>query len=268
MSDRLQNIVIVLERPKDLVNIGGVVRVMLNTGISRLRLIEPDDFEPRRVRGIAHRSEHLLDKVELYETVTEALADVVWVVGTSARSRAVNTNAAHPRNIAPSLLERAVDGPLAILFGREDRGLTNEGMDRCHEVVVIPTAPGYSSLNLAQACMVVCYELMLAAGGFTGEHELGQGKKARRSPPATREEIERTFGALEKGLEEIDFFKSRSATLTLRPLRSLIGRAAPTQREINLLEAIGARIAHQARWWRRGEESTGTEAEPDGPEES
>jgi len=239
----LDNIVIVLDEPKDLVNIAGVVRVMLNTGLSRLRLVAPDEFDAYRIGGIAHHSEHLVETIELYDDLPSAVADAVWVVGTSARPRAVHTNAAHPRSIAPRLLERAAEGPVAMLFGREDRGLTNEGIDLCREVVTIPTAPEYSSLNLAQACLVLCYELLLAAGRFEDEEALGRGKRARATPPATQEEIERMYAALADGLSRIGFFKGdRQPADVLRTLRSLLGRAAPNEREARLVQAIGHKI--------------------------
>jgi len=240
----LANVVIVLDEPKDLVNIGGVVRVMTNMGLARLRLVNPDAYDDRRVERIAHRSERIRSAIEHYATLAEAVADAVFVVGTSARPRAASTNATRPRSVAPDILRRTVDGPVAVLFGREDRGLTNEGLDLCHQVVVIPTSPDNSSLNLAQACLVICYELLLATGDFEPEDELGRGKEARTTPPATQEEIERMYEALEQGLSRIDFFKgNRQAESVLRTLRGMLGRVEPNEREAKLVQAIGYKIA-------------------------
>lgn len=241
-TDRLANVVIVLDEPKDLVNIGGVVRVMMNTGLSRLRLVNPDEFDERRIGRIAHRSERVLEATEIHTRLTEAVADAIYVVGTSARARAAQTNVAHPRTIAPALLERAHDGPVAVLFGREDRGLTNEALDLCHEVVVIPTDSAHSSLNLAQACLVICYELLLAAGSFAQEESLGRGKRLRMTPPATQADIEQMYTVLERGLARIDFFNAREAATVLRTLRTLLGRAEPSLREVKLVQAIGYEI--------------------------
>jgi TrmH family RNA methyltransferase len=240
---RLADIIIVLERPKDLVNIAGVVRVMLNTGLLHLRLVAPDEFDAHRIGGIAHGSEHLVETIEIFDDLPAAVADVAWVVGTTARPRAVHTNAVYPRTIASRLIERAADGPVALLFGREDRGLTNAGLDLCREVVTIPTVPEHSSLNLAQACLVLCYELFLAAAEFAPEESLGQGKKARQSQPATEEDLQRMYTTLEEGLARIGFFEVKSPEMALRPLRTLMGRAEPTQREVSLLKAIGSRLA-------------------------
>jgi TrmH family RNA methyltransferase len=240
--ERLANIVIVLDEPQDVVNIAGVVRVMMNMGLTRLRLVRPDPFDERRIDGIAHRNERVRAAMETYDCLADAVADATYVVGTSARPRAVRTNASHPRTIAPTLLDRAAEGTVAILFGREDRGLRNEGLDLCHEVIVIPTDPDCSSLNLAQACLVVCYELLLASSAFAGEDGLGRGKRVRQAPPATQADIERMYTALERGLERVDFFSAREASTVLRSLRTLLGRAEPDLRESKLLEAIGYQI--------------------------
>ena len=249
----MNNIIIVLERPKSLVNIAGVVRVMMNTGLSRLRVIEPDDYDADRIGGIAHRGAVVTDHAEVHDGLAEALADCTYVVGTSARARAVQIQTRHPRAIAPELLRRAADGPVAIMFGREDRGLGNEAIDRCNEVVVIPTAD-FSSLNLAQAAMVVCYELLMSAEEYEPESELGKGKKARATELATQGDLDAMYAALERGLDQVDFFRARDSQTVLRTMRSLIGRAVPTQREARLVQAMGARITKFLRHHEIGEE--------------
>jgi len=240
--DPLANVVIVLDETKDVVNIAGVLRVMMNTGLSRLRLVNPDPFDDRRIDGIAHRSRQLMEAMEVHTCLADAVADAICVVGTSARPRAAQTNAGHPRSVAPRIIERAADGPVALLFGREDRGLTNEALDLCHEVVVIPTTAEFSSLNLAQACLVICYELLLAAGSYADEESLGRGKPQRMTPPATQAEIEHMYTVLEGGLARIDFFSAREASTVLRTLRMMIGRAEPSLREVKLVQAIGYQI--------------------------
>jgi TrmH family RNA methyltransferase len=245
LRDRLANVVIVLDEPKDLVNIAGVVRVMMNMGLTRLRLVNPDAYDEERIDGIAHRSGRVREAVEIHSDLRAAVADAVYVVGTSARARAAPTNATRPRDIAPTLLERAAGGPVAVLFGREDRGLANEALDLCHEVVVIPTDPQRSSLNLAQASLVICYELLLAAEVSDGAEQLGRGKEARATPPATQEDVERMYDALEEGLSRIGFFKgNRTPDSVLRTLRGLLGRAAASEREAKLVQAIGYKIGY------------------------
>ena len=233
--------VIVLDEPQDVVNIAGVMRAMLNMGLSRLRLVRPMDFDPYRIQGIAHRSVDLIAGVEFHDTLEGAVKDAVWVAGTSARPRTANRNYVRSRELAPQLVQRATSGTVCVLFGREDRGLTNEALDLCHAVTIIPTVPEYWSLNLAQAFLLVAYEIFLAAGGATGE--LPRGRRATR--PAIREELEEMYGALQSGLARIRFFKgARRPEAVLRTLRTVLGRADLDRRESRLIEAIGHEIGH------------------------
>src|SRR5207253_6408847 len=126
-----------LGEPLNAVNVAAVIRAMKNMGSSRLRLVRPTDFDPYRVEGIAHRSADVIGATELHDTLDSAIADAVWVLGTSARPRTSNRNYVRPREVAPTVIERAREGTVCVLFGREDRGLTNEGLDLCHQVAIV-----------------------------------------------------------------------------------------------------------------------------------
>ena len=236
----LDRVVIVLDHPKDVVNIAGVLRVMMNFGLSRLRLVEPDDFDPYRFEGIAHRSGPLIEATTLHDTLPDALADVSFVVGTTARARTAGRTYTEARPVASELVRRTRDGLVAIVFGREDRGLTNAELDLCHQVAIIPTDPDYSSLNLAQACLVLAYETFLVAEG--GLDALPVGRRATRPP--THEELEQTFDAIADGLGRIQFYKARKPAAVMRTIRTLITRADPDLREARLLAAIGFEIGN------------------------
>ena len=238
--DLLSRIVVVLDHPKDVVNIAGVARVMKNFGLSGLRLVRPDEFDAYRIEGIAHRSADIIEATTLHETLEDAVADASFIVGTTARPRTAGRTYLRPRDAAARVAERASDGTVAVLLGREDRGLTNEGLDLCHAVAMIPTAPDYSSLNLAQACLVVAYEIFLALDG--GDPALPQGRRATRPP--TQAELEETYAAIEDGLAHIDFYKARKPAAVMRTLRTIISRAEPDLREARLLAAIGYEIKH------------------------
>jgi len=231
----LKNVVVVLYEPQNLVNIAGVVRAMKNMGLGRLRLVRPAEFDVWRIGGIAHRSEDVTEEAEILDTLPEALADAVFVVGMTARARTAQRNYVRPREVAPKIVEHAREGVVALLFGREDRGLGNEALDLCHAAAIIPTDPDYSSLNLAQAALLMSYEVFLAAGGEGGP--LPRGKRSTR--PATVEDLENTYAALEDGLHRIEFYKSREPTAILRTLRTLISRAEPDLQEAGILRAIG-----------------------------
>lgn len=241
-EESLSKVAIVLDHPKDIVNMGGVIRVMKNFGLSDLRLVNPDDFNPYRLEGIAHRSADLIESTTIHDSLDDAIADATLVVGTTARARTAGRAYVRPDEVAGTVARHVAteSGTTVILFGREDRGLTNEDLDRCHAVTIIPTSPDYSSLNLAQAALVMAYEVFLAVDG--GVDEMPKGRRATRPP--TLEELEEAFDALADGLSRIEFYKARKPEAVMRTLRTIILRAEPDLREARLLGAIGYEIGN------------------------
>jgi TrmH family RNA methyltransferase len=229
--DPIDNIVVVLNRPQKLVNIAGAVRAMKNMGLRRLRLVQPAEYNVSDIEGIAHRSAGLLAAATLHEDLDAALADAVFVAGTTGRPRDLPAHVA-PRELAPELLARATDGPVALLFGPEDNGLNKADLDRCHCLLTIPTDPAYPSLNLAQAVLLVAYDLRLA-----GQHP---APALVRPPctPAPAAQLEELFDAMERALWGIEFFKARLSKGMMRTLRGLVHRAEPDVREAALLKAM------------------------------
>jgi TrmH family RNA methyltransferase len=236
----LRNVIVVLDEPQNLVNVAGVVRAMKNMGLRRLRLVRPAEFDPWRIEGIAHRSEDVVESAAVVDTLEEAVSDCVLVVGTSARARTAQRNYGRPRDWARRIAEKAAEGSVAVVFGREDRGLSNEALDRCDGVVVVPTDPEYRSLNLAHACLLVTYEIFLAFQG--DERPLPVGK--RSVGPASRGELEETLAALEAGLRELDFFKARSPESVMRTFRTVLARAELDSHEAGLVKALGFEISN------------------------
>jgi len=228
--------VVVLNRTEDVVNIAGTVRAMMNMGLRRLRLVSPLEFDAWRIAGIAHGSEVVLEESEIHDSLRDALADAAHVVGTTARRRTAPYVWQHPRDAAPELLELAAgaDGPVVLLFGPESVGLSNEELDLCNRILTVPTSPEYSSLNLAQAVLLVCYELWLAGPG--AERELPRHRKA--VAPATPEALEALFRDAERALEAIEFFKTRNPRVIMRSVRAMARRAELDGREAGLLRAM------------------------------
>ena len=239
-EERLSRVAIVLDHPKDVVNIGGMIRVMKNFGLTDLRLVNPDAFDAYRLEGIAHRSMDLIESCTMHDTLDEAVGDATFIVGTTARPRTAGRSYVRPREVASMIAEQVIEGPSAILFGREDRGLTNEALDRCHAVTIIPTSLEHSSINLAQAGLVLAYEVFLAIEA--GDVELPKGKRSTRPP--TQEELEETFAAIANGLARIDFYKARKPEAVMRTLRTIVTRAEPDLREARLLAAVGFEIGN------------------------
>jgi len=226
------NLVVVLHEPQDLVNIAGVVRVMKNFGMRHVRLVNPMEFEPRRIAGIAHGSADLVNRIEIMDDLDTALADRTYVAGMTARQRAAKRNMQRPREAARDLLAAAEEGTAAILLGREDKGLNNEQLDRCHRVITIPTDADYAALNLSHAFAVMAYELFVA-------RENPDFKRPRRTaPPASHEELEQLFTRAEAGLEAIEFFKTRNPTRIMRTVREVAHRTPMDAREVSLLKAM------------------------------
>lgn len=234
---RLSAIHVVLFEPQDPINIAAAARAMKNMGISSLRLVRPVAYDPYRLAGIAHDTSEILAGIRHFETLDEALTDCVRVAGYTARRRAAKRQVVTPEAAAADLLQFAGEGPVALLFGREDRGLPNEALDRAHVVVTIPTT-GYSSLNLAQAVLLALYELHLASGDST--RKLAPPRKAVDAP--TSEQYELLFADAARALGEIAFFKTRNDEHVMRSLRSIVFRAAPDGRELDLLRAMAIEV--------------------------
>jgi len=231
-------IVVVLDQPQDLVNIAHVVRGLKNFGFRDLRLVQPLEYDAYRVGGIAHQTDDILARVGVFASLEEALADCVHVVGFTARGRTAKRNLQRPREAATEILAAAATGTVALLFGREDRGLSNEALDRCHRVVTIPTAPEYASLNLGHAVIVMLYELALAQGAESRPFKAPR----REAPPATIEELERLFDDVQRSLELIDFFKTREREGIMRTIREVVHRVPLDQREAKLLRAVAIEV--------------------------
>jgi TrmH family RNA methyltransferase len=238
VADPLARVRVVLHEPQDPVNIAAVVRAMKNMGLTMLALVRPREYDASRIRFVAHDSDDVVAGIRHCDTVDEALEGCVRVAAYTARDRAAKRRVAEPRGAAEELVGYTADGDVALLFGREDRGLDNEVLDRAHVVVTIPTT-GYSSLNLAQAALIAMYELRLAAP----EHSRPRRPPRKDAPAATSDQFERLFADVERALEAIEFFKTRNAELVLRSYRSLTFRAAPDAREIELLRAIAIEVS-------------------------
>ena len=247
LESRLDAIRVVLYETQDLVNVAAVVRAMKNMGLADLRLVNAVPLDAWRIQGIAHDTGDVIGRAREHATLDEAIGDCVLVAAFTARHRAARWAVSTPRATSGRLLDASVDGPVALLFGREDRGLPNEALDRAHIHVTIPTT-AYASLNLAQAVMVALYELHLAAGDAT------RARKPPRkdAPPPDAAELERFHADAEAALRAIDFFKTRYPEHVLRAVRSLVARADPNARELSLLRAMAIEVVKNLERVRRG----------------
>ena len=238
----LSEVRVVLLEPQDPVNIAAVVRAMKNMGLTDLRLVRPVEYDITRIELVAHDTRDVAGRIRHFESLDDALADCVDVAAFTARRRAAKRRIATPREMAPLLLGSAARGPVALLFGREDSGLPNDALDRAQLIVTIPTTE-HKSLNLAQAVLIAIYELHLAAPDAS--RVLAPPRKDARA--STVAEYEQYFGDVEQALQEIDFFRTRNPELILRTIRSLVFRAAPDARELQLLRAMALEVVKAIR---------------------
>ena len=233
----LDNIIIVLVEPLQSGNIGMVVRALMNMGLSRLRIVNPHNYDPDIVSAAAHRSEEFQENIEFYDNLADALADVNLVVSASNRRRELGPEILPPDELAPIILQHAQLGTPAILFGREDWGLPNEIVYRSHYQLYIPVNPEYASLNLAQAVLLTAYELRRAV--LTPRADLPRVEIDPKDPPATEAEFTAAVEAILEALGKAGFFKPGQEPAKRLKVDKILRRTRPTSSEAGLLRAMG-----------------------------
>jgi TrmH family RNA methyltransferase len=233
----LDSIRVVLYEPQDPINIGATVRAMRNMGVSSLHLVRPVAYEPERLVGVSRDTNTILAATQHHDTLEGALEGCVKVAGYTARRRAGRRLLIDAGSAADALLAASASGPVALLFGREDKGLPNEALDMAHTVVTIPTTE-HASLNLAQAVLIALYEIHRRSPEAT--RPVAPPRHA--TSPATSEQFERLFNEANNAFAAIDFYKTRYPEHILRTVRSLVFRAEPDAREIELLRAMAIEV--------------------------
>ena len=243
----LENIRIVLVNTTHPGNIGGVARAMKNMGLSDLCLVEPKLFPHEDAVARASRADDLLDNALVVETLDEALADCQLVVGTSARSRTIPWPLVNPRELSAIVAPLPADTRVAILFGREDRGLTNDELQRCHHHVHIPVNEDFSSLNIAAAVQVITYELRMAIVEGQTVGEKPQWGTEWDVELADNRELELMFEHLQQTLTDVEFLDPDKPRNLMPRLRRLLLRAVPDKVEVNVLRGMLSAIQKKQR---------------------
>jgi TrmH family RNA methyltransferase len=241
---------VVLNRPESASNVGAVARVISNTGLSGLDLVQPCDFRTVEAWRMAWRSEDVLEQIRVFESLEEARASAVYVAGFAGRE-GKKVEPITPRQMAQEIASLDESAEAAIVFGCESRGLTEEELGLCQRRVRIPSHASQPSLNLAQAVMVAAYEI------FVASHEV----PAPGGPPrATSGEAERALGAFREALLEIGFLPADHPESRFVEWRELFGRAGLTPRETRVLLALARRIQNVGRLAKTREASPEREA--------
>jgi TrmH family RNA methyltransferase len=226
-------------------NIGSAARAMKTMGLTELALVQPERFPDPEATTMAASAADVLERARVLPTVRAAVDDCGLVVGTTARARHLPWRVLEPREAAPEIVAAARSRDVAILFGAERTGLSNDDIEQCQRLLTVPTDDAYPSLNLAMAVQVVAYELRLA------EHTPAAGAPIAGGPLASAHEMERFYAQLAEVLEEIDFRDRTGAGHLMARLRRFFNRAAPDQNEIHILRGI--LTAMQGRRRRAGE---------------
>lgn len=239
------NIRIVLVNTSHPGNIGGVARAMKNMGLSRLYLVAPRQYPDEQATWRAASAGDVLDKAVVTDTLEEAIGDCQFVVGTSARERRIPWPLLDPRSSAGKIAELSSREQVAVLFGREDRGLTNEELKQCNLHMTIPTSDDYSSLNLAMAVQIVCYELRVLIGS---DQDPAREDDEWDAPFSTRENMERFFVHLEQTLTDIEFLDPAAPRQLMARLRRLYSRVRLDEMELNILRGI---LTETQKWVRQ-----------------
>lgn len=232
----LHRIRIVLVNTKAPGNIGGAARAMKNMGLEQLYLVAPREFPAAEADWRAAGALDLMERATVVETLEEAIGDCGLVIGTSARGRSIPWPLQTPRESAQQVAVEAPKHEVAIIFGREDRGLTNEELQLCNLHLHIPANDEYSALNLATAVQVVCYELRMAF--LTETQGAAPHFDDWDMPPANSREVEYYYKHLQETLERINFITQDNPRQTMTRLRRLYNRVRLDQMELNIMRGI------------------------------
>ena len=226
-------------------NIGAAARALKTMGLSRLVLVAPEQYPADEAFRRAAGADDLLASASVVATLAEAVADCRLVLGCTARSRRVALQELDPRAAALRIVDLATADQVALVFGRERTGLSNEELQLCHASVHIPANPEYSSLNLAAAVQVLAYELRVALLAMAGH--VSPGNEARQETVASHAQMEGFFAQLGETLDDIDFHKGRAPDSAMRKLRRLFLRAGLNEQEVRLMRGILADAQRMAR---------------------
>ncbi len=227
----LPRIAVVLSRPSHPGNIGAAARAMKTMGLTDLRLVAPRRFPDPEAVALAAGGADLLASARVVASLEEALADRVLAVGFTARGRELSLPAAPVRECAPEIVAATAEGGVALVFGNETSGLSNDELGRCQRLATIPSSKDYPSLNLAAAVQIACYEVALAA------HDTPPSA-TRAHPPATGEDVESLFGHFEAAMMTSGYLDPKRPGKLMERFRRLFGRARLERSEVKALRGM------------------------------
>lgn len=236
----LDNVKVILIGTSHPGNIGSAARAMKVMGLSQLVLVKPECEVDAQTRALAAGAADIAQNAVIVDSLEEAVADCGLVVGSSARSRTLEWPMLEPRECGEKFAIEGENHPVALIFGRERTGLTNEELQACHYHVCIPANPEYSSLNLAMAVQTLSYEVRVAH-----LNRLQSGYPARQEEYPRHKELEMFYEHLEKVITNTQFIAQDKPNMVMTKLRRLFNRARPESQEINILRGILTSVEKQ-----------------------
>jgi tRNA/rRNA methyltransferase len=214
-----------------MLNVGAVARAMKNTGLKELALVAPEGSHLHPdARIMAVGGKDILKQALIFEELAGAIADCTWVIGTTRRVRHEREGIIDVRDMASELRDILPQNKVAVVFGPETSGLSNRDLAICQRFVTIPAAPGFGSLNLSQAVMVVCYEIFRATQFHKSDHT---GRRL-----ATSGELEGMYEHMEEMLSRVGFLDANNPARMMAVLRRILGRARLNSREVKVIRGI------------------------------
>jgi TrmH family RNA methyltransferase len=240
----LDNVRVVLVNPIFGGNIGSVCRAINNNGITDLAIVDPrPETDWNEARKLACNAKDQFEAIKKYATLAEAVADCTVVAGTSARTGFYRDTAYSPKDFAPIALESAKDQKIALVFGREDKGLFNEELALCTHIIQIPSSERYTSLNLSHAVYICCYEIFCAAGIFQPSEE-----KADEADSALRE---RMFDVWREMMIKTEFTHEQKLEHMMMGLRRIFSRGKLTVPDVKILMGLAKQSIWVTNQWKK-----------------
>ncbi|HON23992.1 MAG TPA: RNA methyltransferase [Syntrophales bacterium] len=235
----LDNFTVVLHKPRYPGNIGSAARCLKNMGMGKLVVSAAGPFEAEAMKIMStHFAADIVDRIRYYDRLDDALASFRYIVGTTSRLGSARGPVLSPREIAPSLADLSRHNEIALLFGSEDKGLSNSDLRHCHAVVAIPVSERLKSINLSHAVMILCYEIFLA----------GTERRQAFTPQlASAREIEGMYDQLKEVLMEIGFLNPQNPDYWLMHIRRLLARTGLFSRDVKIIRGICRQISWAVR---------------------
>ncbi len=235
MDNPLRRIRVVLVEPTHPGNIGAAARAMKTMGLHNLALVRPHEFPCAAATAMAAGADDLLVRAQVADSLQETLGGCGWVIGTSARTRTIPWPVHDPREAAGRALAMAGEAEVAVVFGREHAGLTNDELELCQAVVRIPSDPDFGSLNLGAAVQVLAYELRMQ---WLAGQQAAAVEMVNDAPPATSDDMARLYAHLEETMIETGFLDPVKPRRLMRRVRRLFNRAGLDRNEVNIIRGF------------------------------